>query len=277
LRYPLIGDLARSARYRWFDAPVVEAAREQAYAAVRAQLGYLHAHPEAADYEERIEALVASPEPLARFLAERISGGVPRTEPLLEVLARRHYREHTLDDVRAHELGGGPFVTARYTLDGRPTYLVSTLATRTDLARAAEAVQSAVDGAPAGHETVVDLYLSWPGAARRAEVAAAELESVVAGLPFARKVRRIAVSLSGTNGSPLHAFTYRPDTSGPGVVEDDLVRGLHPMVGRRLDLWRLRDFRITRLPAPDDVLLYRCAARTTSPTSGWWHWRRCAS
>ena len=260
LRYPLIGDLARSARYRWFDAPVVEAAREQAYAAVRAQLGYLHAHPEAADYEERIEALVASPEPLARFLAERISGGVPRTEPLLEVLARRHYREHTLGDVRARELGGRPFVTARYTLDGRPTYLVSTLATRTDLTRAAEAVQSAVDGAPEGHETVVDLYLSWPGAARRAEVAAAELESVVAGLPFARRVRRIAVSLSGTNGSPLHAFTYRPDTSGPGVVEDDLVRGLHPMVGRRLDLWRLRDFRITRLPAPDDVLLYRCAA-----------------
>ena len=32
------------------------------------------------------------------------------------------------------------------------------------------------------------------------------------------------------------------------------------MVGRRLNLWRLRDFRITRLDAPEDVLLYHCVA-----------------
>ena len=33
------------------------------------------------------------------------------------------------------------------------------------------------------------------------------------------------------------------------------------MVGRRLDLWRLRDFDITRLEAPEDVLLYHCVAK----------------
>jgi acetyl-CoA carboxylase carboxyltransferase component len=32
------------------------------------------------------------------------------------------------------------------------------------------------------------------------------------------------------------------------------------MVGRRLNLWRLRNFRITRLEAPEDVLLYHCVA-----------------
>src|SRR5699024_8584095 len=42
--------------------------------------------------------------------------------------------------------------------------------------------------------------------------------------------------------------------------EDELVRGVHPMVARRLDLWRLRDFEVTRLEAPDDVLLYHCVA-----------------
>ena len=44
------------------------------------------------------------------------------------------------------------------------------------------------------------------------------------------------------------------------MVEDDLVRGVHPMVGRRLNLWRLRDFDVTRLEAPEDVLLYHCVA-----------------
>ena len=45
------------------------------------------------------------------------------------------------------------------------------------------------------------------------------------------------------------------------MTEDDNVRGVHPMVGRRLNLWRLRDFRITRLEGPEDVLLYYCVAR----------------
>ena len=44
------------------------------------------------------------------------------------------------------------------------------------------------------------------------------------------------------------------------MVEDTLVRGMHPMVGRRLNLWRLRDFDVTRLEAPEDVLLYHCVA-----------------
>ena len=39
------------------------------------------------------------------------------------------------------------------------------------------------------------------------------------------------------------------------------MRGVHPMVGRRLNLWRLRDFDIVRLDAPEDVLLYRCTAK----------------
>ena len=42
---------------------------------------------------------------------------------------------------------------------------------------------------------------------------------------------------------PVRHMTFRPaPENANGVVEDVLVRGLHPMVGRRLDLWRLRDF-----------------------------------
>ncbi len=33
------------------------------------------------------------------------------------------------------------------------------------------------------------------------------------------------------------------------------------MVGRRLNLWRLREFDVTRIEAPEDVLLYECVAR----------------
>ena len=119
LRFPTIGDLARSARFRWFEAPIVEAAREEAYAEVRDQLEYLSEHPDAGDYAERVEALVASPEPLVRFLAERIARGVPEVEPLVEVLARRHYREHdlVLDETRGCLADGRPCVIGEYEIN----------------------------------------------------------------------------------------------------------------------------------------------------------------
>jgi acetyl/propionyl-CoA carboxylase alpha subunit/acetyl-CoA carboxylase carboxyltransferase component len=281
LRFPSVGDLSRSVRYRWFEAPVVEAARTAAYAAVREQLRYLAAHPEAPDHEARIESLVASPEPVVRFLAERIAGDLPEQEPLLQVLTRRHYREYTLDDLRTQAMSGRPVVTARYTLDDRPTFLVSTIASMADLAQAASVVEAALALAPDGHEGVVDLFLAWPDAPAAIEATAAALRGVLGGLAFAHRVRRIAVAVSCGEGDVVQQVTFRPAGGSPGpvtratsptgaqtgaggacgeIVEDELVRGLHPMVGRRLDLWRLRDFRISRLDAPDDVLLYKCVA-----------------
>ncbi|MGZ4589583.1 MAG: ATP-binding protein [Actinomycetes bacterium] len=264
LRYPVVGDLARSARFRWFDQPLVQAARASVLAGVPDELAYLSAHPDAEDYAPRLDALAAIPEPIVRFLAERLATGIPEREPMLEVLARRHYREHELHDLRTHTGDGWPFVTCDYTLDDRPTHLVTTVAHMPDLsapvgpAGFAAAVDARLAEAPAGHEAVVDLYLYWPEAPDSADAASAQLRTVLDGVPFASHVRRVAVAVCPGADRPVSYFTFRP---GPdGVVEDDLVRGVQPMVGRRLNLWRLRDFRITRLDAPEDVLLYLCVA-----------------
>ena len=69
----------------------------------------------------------------------------------------------------------------------------------------------------------------------------------------------MAVATSPGGGRPISYFTFRP--SDGSLVEDRLVRGVHPMVGRRLNLWRLTAFDVTRLEAPEDVLLYECVAR----------------
>ncbi len=259
LRFPVVGDLARSVRFQWFDRPMVEALREQAYAGVRQQLAYLGENPDAADYEQRIDQLTASPEPLVRFLAERIVTGAGPHEPMLEVLARRHYRDHTLTDVRYQRgtSGAGPTVTARYTMDGRHIELFSTVGTVATMERLAPQVEQFLAGVPEGSDAVVDLYLGWPQAPQAHDAAAAELAEQLSELPFAHRVRRIAVAAAGPAGRLLQ-YTFRP--AGRTVAEDELVRGLHPMVARRLDLWRLRDFTITRLPAADDVLLYKCVA-----------------
>ncbi len=105
LRFPIVGELARSARFRWFDQPVTEAVRADALAGVPAELDYLISHPDAPDYAERLEAVAAIPEQVVRFLAERLERGIPEREPMLEVLARRHYREHELHDLRSFTRG----------------------------------------------------------------------------------------------------------------------------------------------------------------------------
>src|SRR6185436_9877590 len=92
VRYPTVGDLARSIRFRFFDNPLILAAREVAYAGVREHLQYLDEHQGAADYAERIEILTASHEPLIRLLAQRIARDSSGLEPMLEVLTRRYYK-----------------------------------------------------------------------------------------------------------------------------------------------------------------------------------------
>jgi acetyl/propionyl-CoA carboxylase alpha subunit/acetyl-CoA carboxylase carboxyltransferase component len=263
LRSPVVGELARSARFRWFDQPQVHAERAAVLADVRDELLYLAANPAATDHDPRLDAVAAIPEPIVRFLAERLEHGIPDREPMLEVLARRHYREYELHDLRRFTAGGRPFVTCDYTLDERPTRLVTTVAQLPELKGAdplgfVAAIDQQLSEVPPGSQTVVDLYLHWPDAPATADEVLASLSGVLDNLAFAGRVRRVAVAVCPGGGRPVSYFTFRPGSSG--VLEDDLVRGLHPMVGRRLNLWRLRNFRISRIDAPEDVLLYHCVA-----------------
>ncbi|NEA30501.1 carboxyl transferase domain-containing protein [Streptomyces sp. SID13031] len=263
LRFPVIGDLARSVRFRWFDQPLVDAARAEVLSVVGDELAALALDPAASDYAERIEALATIPEQIVMFLAKRLTNGANGNEPMLEVLVRRHYLEHELHDLRNASVNGRAFTTADYTLDERPTHLVSTVGTVAELADVESGLvhdlTAEIAIRPAGHEAVADLYLSWPETPVNQQEASDRLREIVAGLPFTQQVRRVAIAVAPGGGREVWYFTYRP--SPDGIVEDDNVRGVHPMVGRRLNLWRLRDFRITRLEAPEDVLLYHCVAR----------------
>ncbi|WP_405067253.1 ATP-grasp domain-containing protein [Kribbella sp. NBC_01510] len=263
LRFPVVGDLARSVRFRWFDQPLVDAERASILAGVGDEVADLTAHPEAPDRQERVDALAAIPEPIVRFLAQRLERGWGDREPMLEVLIRRHYREYELHDLREFAVDGRPFATADYTIDDRPSHLVTTVGTVAEVANPdsglARALTAQIDARPAGHEAVVELYLYGPDLAESQQEASDRFRRIVADLPIAQRVRRFSVAIAPGQDRPVSYFTYRP--AGGSVTEDDNVRGVHPMVGRRLNLWRLRDFRITRLEGPEDVLLYYCVAR----------------
>ncbi len=60
-----------------------------------------------------------------------------------------------------------------------------------------------------------------------------------------------------------HHFTFR--ASGTGMVEDRLIRGLHPYIARRMQLERLREFRPHPLPSSDERSTSSGAWRGTTP------------
>ena len=262
LRFPVIGDLARSVRFRWFDQPLVDQDRASVLAGVSGQLNDLLALPAGPERTARIDALAAIPERIVSFLADRLRTGVLQSEPMLAVLVKRHYHEHGLSEVEEYAVDGRPFATADYVLDERPSHLVTTVATFDELVPDSDftqAVSDQVDDRPEGSQGVVDLYLHWPAAPTSPDEASAVLAEVLRHLDFAHDVRRVAVGVVPA-GAEVGYFTFRPQPDG-SMVEDRLVRDVHPMVGRRLSMWRLRDFEMTRLEAPADVMLFHCVAR----------------
>jgi acetyl/propionyl-CoA carboxylase alpha subunit/acetyl-CoA carboxylase carboxyltransferase component len=255
-RYPVVGELARSVRFRVFDRPIIEAARARVLASAREQLRYLAAHPDAPDHAERIEALVASPEPLIRLLAERI-GGTDGHRPLLELLTRRYYKIVPLEEMRWSRVDGRQLVTVGYSIDGRRVQLIATLTEASDLPAAAAAAALAADcTAP---ESVVDFYVHWSDPPTDADGMAAELGAALNGAQLPASVRRVAVAVGSRADADMHHFTFRP--AAGGFQEERVTRELHPMIARRLNLGRLANFELTRVPAVEDVHLFHCVAR----------------
>ena len=251
VRYPVIGDIARNLRFRLFDEPQIRKAREKIYDGVGEALQYLADNPDAPDYAARIDALVDTPALLIDLLAQRISN----PGPLLEVVTRQYYQIRALEDVKTVEQAGGRFVTGSYELAGEQLHLVSTVTDRQRLSATLRAVD-AIAG-PNAHNLVVDIYLSWPEAPSDGDELSAELGEELAAHPSATGWRRVTLTVVGAD---LRQVTFRPAQEA-GMAEDRTIRDMHPLTGQRLDLWRLKNFDGTRLPAAAGTYLFHVVAK----------------
>ena len=65
--------------FRWFAQPLLRRTAPSVYAAVRDELRYLDRNPDAPDRAERIQAMVASAEPLVRLIGQRIGAAAGTT------------------------------------------------------------------------------------------------------------------------------------------------------------------------------------------------------
>jgi len=261
--FPAISDLARELRYRCFDQPLFERARRQVYAQAEEHLSHLAANPEADDRLERIHALVDCPQPLVSLFAGRFTTADEALRQLmLEVLTRRYYRLETLKNLRPIGVDGQHCISAEYEVDGKRIHLFTTHAESTQLSVAARVLFPLIEAVPAEHEVVIDFYVWHSGALGDPEASQKEFGAMLNQAGFRREIRRIVVAVAGPGRGPgmgdMHHFTYAPGENA--YEEEKLYRGLHPLMGQRLHLWRFNNFKMERLPSVEDVYLFHGVA-----------------
>ncbi|MFJ9779927.1 biotin carboxylase N-terminal domain-containing protein [Amycolatopsis sp. NPDC101161] len=256
VRFPAVSDLARGVVFRWFAQPLLRRNRAEVYAAVRTELSYLDQHPDAPDRAERIQAMITGSQPLVRLIGQRIGRPGRDHAPLLEVLTRRYYGNRRLSGVAVRDAGGCRWLTAELNTPDGALPLVTTAVDFTALPDALRALgEVATDG------VVADLYLRWEDQPD-VDATAERLGALLAEHGVPASVRRIVVTVAGTGGAVMHHhFTFRRD--GDGFAEDRLIRGLHPQIAQRLQLQRLHEFDLTRLPSADEeIYLFKAVAKS---------------
>jgi acetyl/propionyl-CoA carboxylase alpha subunit/acetyl-CoA carboxylase carboxyltransferase component len=259
-----VSDFARAVRYRYYDRPFFERIESRTYENVEAQLAAA-ARDSRRGRLDRIRSLVECPQPLAPLLTSRLESEPANLRQLsLEILLRRYYRIRSLEEVRSFTEGERSFARARYAHpDGPAIEALTSHARFEDLEPALAELEAVLGEVEPRSEVVVDLFL-WRDEAlddpdATAEALRARLEAAALHRPLRRVVFAVAAPGGGRGMKALQQFTFRPGETG--FVEERTSRGLHPMMGKRLQLWRLANFEIERVPSVEDVYLFHGVAR----------------
>jgi len=260
-----VADLARDILFHFFEEPEMLAAADKMQAQVRADLAALRDLPAGPERAARIEALVAAPHPVRIDLLDAWrqtdgdAAGTAYRDVVLEVYTRRFYRIRNLDGFGTHTVGSFRIAHADYDHAGMPVRLVHSYLPLEQVPAFSNALAAYLADVPAEREVVVDLAVWQNGALPEADALVAQVQDLLAQCHFGRTLHRLDFTITGKVGDPhersTEHLTFRQGADGE-FTEDRLYRNLHPMLAKRLDLWRLSNFALERLPSPEDVYLF---------------------
>ncbi|HEX6916798.1 MAG TPA: biotin/lipoyl-containing protein, partial [Phycicoccus sp.] len=266
-RQQAVADLARDVEFQYFDAPVLDRIVADVAAEMTGHLAALRQDALRADRADRVDRLVWCPQPLRGILLRAWLDGLDDPtlgayrDCILEVYARRFYRIRDLHGLDHEVVEGRQLAFAKYENEGTGIHLVVAYLPAEDLPAVAHAVATHLRTVPTDREVVVDLVLWRRGERTEIEDLAAEAAGWVDACDFGRPLHRLDLTVTSivdddTGALRTQLVTFRQGPEGGPFVEDRLYRNLHPMLGKRLDLWRLSNFDLERLPSPEDVYLF---------------------
>jgi acetyl/propionyl-CoA carboxylase alpha subunit/acetyl-CoA carboxylase carboxyltransferase component len=283
-------ELAAEVRFCYVDAPLIKHARDQMYKEMDGYLDELAAQPSGERQTELTARLVWCPQPMRAVLRDRYrAANAAARARLLEVRARRFYRIRDLTSLRSQTFGryltcltdyregaegfSDPYRADRAISTGAPAAaggadvcLISAYVPVEELPAFATQLRPYLRAVPKSRRIVVDVE-SWRPSPRIAgDAMAAEIAGLLAHADFGRPLYRFDITVTSESVGPEPAeehlrtqhFSYAG--SGAGFTEDPLYRNMHPMLGERLNLWRLSNFQLQRMPSAEDIYLFHAVA-----------------
>ena len=261
--FPTINDLARELRYRCYEQPFFEQARRQVYAKMEEHLDYLAQYPEAQDVQQHLRALIECAQPLASLFAGRFpSAPTPLRQLMMQAITSRYYSRR-LTNFRTLAVDGHCFTRAEYEEEGKRLHVFMAYGEYKGLAENLRTLVTFLAEVAPEESVKLDLFTWENEKPPDADLTQSEIHSVLNSMEFPRPIQRIVIAVAGSDTQPgmgrmLH-FTYEHTSNG--YQELELFRGVHPMMGERLHLWRLKNFNLERLPSVEDVYLLRAVAK----------------
>jgi len=255
---PGVNAVARQLRYQCVDRPLLQQARERQQALIRSQLRKVEDTPDMAKYGRVVTTLVASPYPVLPLIRELYTHGTDEVQrALLEGYLRRFYRQQKLRDVYVERTRQGWQGLASYTSDRLVQFDVKATWTRWETLEQGlrDALRVASSG-PAAQWLLLDLLVETDGVITLEQLKE-RVEDAVEGHEALATVSRLCISALA-QGQPARHLTYTQENER--LQEQVLFRDIHHMQAERLELWRLKNFDLERVPL-QDVLVFRASAK----------------
>ena len=262
---PDVANLAVEVRYQCHDRRRFDRANDRTYEEADAHLEALVRAVGDGERSAHMQALVDCPLPLEGLLSARFEqGDVAEKQLHLELALRRYYRIRRVRDVTTSALGVVPVASARYDYRRKRVRAFAAYAPLELLEESVGALSGMLSGVSDEDDVVVDLHVRGTLGGRTDDDLASELLRRLQPIDFGRGLRRLVLVVTGTDGAGRQQDTrylvYRQSPDG-SLREEVAYRGLHPMMGKRLETWRMEHFNVQRLDSPEDVYLFQCLAK----------------
>ena len=261
-RFLPVNDLAREARFQFFDRPLFESAQADVLSEIESTLSRVGLAPRTEASEKSIVSLVECPQPILGLLAAKLAAGDEAQRiGCLEIIIRRYYRPQPLNNLTTGLYGGCPTVLAEFRTREGMKHLVAVHAPTTDLKAAVSAAIDLVSEDTTKAPVVVDIFVVYENGDLDLAEARGRVAQALDAASFSPRVETLCFSFVGTGlGRKGRAFTFVVDDAG-GYHEHPLHPGTHPTVAERMELWRLEHFKTEQLPSPEHIHLFHAVAR----------------
>lgn len=250
--HPAVADLGRAVRHRLVERPALATLRDADE--ITAERLLQAAAPES------MAGLLRLPAELDRHLAAAAATRDPRGAVALEALVRRTHRHRELGDVTT--LAGRPGVNGVQTtrLDhGDPIAMVAISGSSAHLQDMLSEAADAIARSDAAGSADVELLLSdAPEATGLDAIVAAALTAHAA----TRRLTVTATWWQAGQGRDVPARRHRTLVGAAGTfTAGGHPDGMHPATADRLELWRLEEFDVAVLDAPEQIHLLKVVAK----------------